>query len=38
VIRSISDLAGGTASVDFPRFLESLARHYSAEILTRMFE
>jgi adenosylhomocysteine nucleosidase len=38
VIRSISDLAGGTASVDFPRFLEALARHYSAEILTRMFE
>jgi adenosylhomocysteine nucleosidase len=38
VIRSISDLASGTASVDFPRFLEALARHYSAEILTRMFE
>jgi adenosylhomocysteine nucleosidase len=38
VIRSISDLAGGTASVDFPRFLDAVARHYSAEILTRMFE
>jgi adenosylhomocysteine nucleosidase len=37
VIRSISDLAGGTASLDFPVFLESLARHYSAEIVTRMF-
>ena len=37
VIRSISDLAGGTASLDFPIFLEQLARHYSAEILTRMF-
>ena len=32
-----SDLASGTASVDFPLFLDSLARHYSAEILTRMF-
>ena len=37
VIRAISDLASGTASVDFPLFLDSLARHYSAEILTRMF-
>jgi adenosylhomocysteine nucleosidase len=37
VIRAISDLASGTASVDFPLFLDTLARHYSAEILTRMF-
>ncbi len=37
VIRSISDLASGTASLDFPVFLDALARHYSAEILTRMF-
>ena len=37
VIRSISDLASGTASIDFPLFLDALARHYSAEILTRMF-
>ncbi len=37
VIRSISDLASGTASIDFPLFLDTLARHYSAEILTRMF-
>ena len=37
VIRAISDLASGTASIDFPLFLDSLARHYSAEILTRMF-
>ncbi len=37
VIRSISDLASGTASLDFPVFLEQLAQHYSAEILTRMF-
>lgn len=37
VIRAISDLAGGTASVDFPRFLGLLASHYSDEILRRMF-
>ena len=37
VIRSISDLASGTASIDFPLFLDALARHYSAEILSRMF-
>jgi adenosylhomocysteine nucleosidase len=37
VIRAISDLATGTASVDFPRFLEALAQHYSYEILRRMF-
>jgi len=37
VVRSISDLASGTASIDFPLFLDTLARHYSAEILSRMF-
>lgn len=37
VIRAISDLAGGTASVDFPKFLDELASHYSYEILRRMF-
>ena len=37
VIRAISDLASGTASVDFPRFLDQLASHYSEEILRRMF-
>lgn len=37
VIRAISDLAGGTASVDFPKFLDQLASHYSYEILRRMF-
>ena len=36
VIRSISDLASGTASIDFPLFLDTLARHYSAEILSRV--
>jgi adenosylhomocysteine nucleosidase len=36
VVRAISDLAGGTASVDFPRFLDQLASHYSYEILRRM--
>jgi adenosylhomocysteine nucleosidase len=38
VIRAISDLASGTASVDFPEFLDQLASHYSYEILRRMFE
>lgn len=37
VIRAISDLAGGTASVDFPKFLDQLASHYSYEVLRRMF-
>jgi adenosylhomocysteine nucleosidase len=37
VIRAISDLASGTASIDFPVFLEALAQHYSAGILLRMF-
>lgn len=37
VIRSISDLASGTASIDFPVFLEALAQHYSAGILMKMF-
>jgi adenosylhomocysteine nucleosidase len=37
VIRAISDLASSTASVDFPRFLDRLASHYSYEILRRMF-
>lgn len=37
VIRAISDLASGTASVDFPKFLDRLASHYSYEILRRMF-
>ena len=37
VIRAISDLAGATASVDFPRFLQALAQHYSYEILRRLF-
>jgi adenosylhomocysteine nucleosidase len=38
VIRTISDLAGGTASADFARFLAELAPHYSYEIVRRMFE
>ncbi len=37
VVRAISDLAGGTASIDFPKFLDQLASHYSYEILRRMF-
>lgn len=37
VIRAISDLASGTASVDFPQFLDQLASRYSSEILLRMF-
>jgi adenosylhomocysteine nucleosidase len=37
VVRSISDLADGAASIEFPVFLEACARHYAAGILTRMF-
>lgn len=37
VIRAISDMAGDTASEDFPKFLDRLAANYSAEILERMF-
>ncbi len=37
VIRAISDLSSGTASVDFPKFLQQLASQYSYEILRRMF-
>jgi len=37
VIRAISDLSSGTASVDFPKFLDQLASHYSYEIVHRMF-
>jgi adenosylhomocysteine nucleosidase len=37
VVRAISDLASGTASIDFPKFLDQLASHYSYEILRRMF-
>ncbi len=37
VVRAISDLASGSASVDFPKFLDLLASHYSYEILRRMF-
>ncbi len=36
VVRAISDLAAGTASIDFPVFLETLAQHYSWEIVARM--
>ena len=37
VVRALSDLASGTASIDFPKFLDQLASHYSYEILRRMF-
>jgi adenosylhomocysteine nucleosidase len=33
VIRTISDRADDTAHVDFPRFIEVVARHYSLEIV-----
>ena len=38
VIRAISDRATGDAPVEFPRFRDALAQHYSYEILRRMFE
>lgn len=38
VIRAISDRASGDAPIEFPRFRDALAQHYSYEILRRMFE
>jgi len=38
VIRAISDRATGDAPVEFPKFRDALAQHYSYEILRRMFE
>lgn len=35
VIRTVSDRADDSAHVDFPRFLDAVARHYSARILAR---
>ena len=37
VIRAISDVASHGATVAFPIFRDSLARHYSYEVLRRMF-
>jgi adenosylhomocysteine nucleosidase len=33
VIRTISDCADDAAHVDFPRFIETVARHYSLAIV-----
>jgi adenosylhomocysteine nucleosidase len=38
VIRAISDRATGDAPIEFPKFRDALAQHYSYEILRRMFE
>ncbi len=35
VVRTISDRADDSAHVDFPRFLQDAARHYSAQLVTR---
>lgn len=35
VLRTVSDRADDSAHVDFPRFLEAVARHYSARIVAR---
>jgi adenosylhomocysteine nucleosidase len=35
VVRTISDRADNEAHVDFPRFLEQVARHYSARIIRK---
>jgi adenosylhomocysteine nucleosidase len=37
VIRTISDKADHTSEVDFPRFVEEVARHYSEHIIQNMF-
>jgi len=34
---AIADLAGGSASINFPKFLDQMVSHYSYEILRRMF-
>lgn len=36
VIRTISDKADHQSVIDFPRFIEKIARHYSEHIVTRM--
>lgn len=38
VIRTISDKADHSATVDFPKFIDSLARYFSAGIIKKMFE
>jgi len=35
VLRTVSDRADDSAHVDFPRFLDAVARHYSARIVAR---
>ncbi len=37
VIRTISDLANHSAHIDFPQFIEKIAKHYSENIITHMF-
>ena len=34
-VRTISDRADNEAHVDFPRFLDQVARHYSARIIRK---
>lgn len=36
VIRTISDKADHSSAIDFPRFIEKIARHYSEHIVSRM--
>lgn len=37
VIRTISDLANHSAAIDFPKFINQIAKHYSENIIKHMF-
>ncbi|MFX8848456.1 5'-methylthioadenosine/adenosylhomocysteine nucleosidase, partial [Acinetobacter baumannii] len=37
VIRTISDKADHSSEVDFPRFIEEVAKHYSEHVVQGMF-
>lgn len=36
VIRAVSDKANHESAIDFPRFIEKVARHYAEQIVTNM--
>ena len=38
VMRTISDNADDNAHIDFPRFIDKVAKHYSEEIIQQMFK
>ncbi len=38
IIRIISDKADHSAIIDFPKFIDSVAKEYSLEIIKRMYD